>query len=86
MTVRLCPKCALLDAGWRDVPMSVVDGGIRWLDNGSQNTMRDALEHRQHRVDRYYALVHQQRTAITELCAEQQHLTPVQLAIAEAAA
>lgn len=86
MSDRLCAACARLDAGWRDAPMSVVDGGIYWLDNGSHNQLNATLERRQHRADRYYALVRQQRDAIAALCLEQQHLAPVQLDIFEVAA
>lgn len=81
----LCPPCTRLDAGWRDAPMSVVDAGIYFLDNGSHNTLRSALERRQYRVDRYYALVRQQRAGIAETCARL-HSEPVQLEMFEVAA
>lgn len=81
----LCPSCARDDAGWRDAPMSVVDGGIKWLDNGSTNTVRAALERREHRARRYYELVRFQRDLIARQCAEQ-HSEPVQLEMFEVAA
>lgn len=83
--MNLCPQCAQDEAGWRDAPMSVVDGGIRWLDNGNQNTERAALENRRNRVDRYYALVRFQRDLIRRICAEQ-HQEPAQLELFEVAA
>jgi hypothetical protein len=65
--------------------MSVIDGGITWLDNGSTNTVRAALERREYRVRRYYELVRFQRDLIAEQCAEQ-HQEPVQLELFEEAA
>ena len=58
--------------------MSVVDHGILIHTVGGDR-VRDALERRQHRVDRYYTLVRRQRDAIRTLCAEQGHLNVVQL-------
>lgn len=85
MTIALCPPCARDDAGWRDAPMSVVDGGIYFLDNGSHNTLRATLERREYRVRQYYELVRRQRTLIARQCAEQ-HGSPIQLDLFEVAA
>ncbi len=74
----LCLDCARADAGWRDAPISVIDGGVTWLDNGNANTVRAALERRERRIERYYELVRFQRGLIARLCAER-HDSQVQL-------
>lgn len=79
----LCPPCARDDAGWRDAPMSIVDGGVQIITIG--NRLQDALENRKRRVERYYALVRFQRDLIARQCAEQ-HMQPAQLNLFEVAA
>lgn len=63
----LCESCKADDAAWRNAPMTITGSGIRI--HTIDGSLRGALDHRQHRAEKYYETVRWQRDLIRRICA-----------------